>query len=92
MIEVTKQVDELTIERWSFYFMYNKLFLDRYCLMHKESKRERTYKVIGRYNRLSRRDSSIGEIEVPLPEDVKQEAFNKFISEIKVLKWSENGR
>lgn len=88
-MEIIKQVDELTIERWEFSFIGLNLYLNTYSLEKKESKKHRTYKAIKKYDRLWRRDNTITEEEVPFTDEIKQEALNKFMLGIKVLKWSE---
>jgi len=44
------------------------------------------------YNRLSGRDSNMKEEEVIMPEDVIEEARQKLIDTIRILKWSEHRR
>ncbi len=91
-IQIEKQIDDLTIERFRFTTLSNGeaiLYLDSYFLLQKENKRMRNYKVLKRYERLSGRDSTITEDEIPLTAGIKAEAIEEFISKIKVLKWSE---
>jgi hypothetical protein len=88
-MEIEKQIDDLTFERWRFAFIYGTIFLDGYCLLQKESKRQRNFKVLKQYNRIMERSNTIVESEVPFTDELKAEALNQFVSTIKVLKWSE---
>lgn len=88
-MELEKIIDDLTIERWRFLFLDNNIVLDAYYLLQKESKRHRNFQVIKKYDSLSKRYSNIEEIEVPFSEEIKQEALNKFVSKIKVIRRSE---
>lgn len=88
-MEIEKQIDDLTFERWSFTFMYGTIFLDGYCLLQKESKRHKNFRVIKQYDRIMGRNNTIVESEVPFTNELKAEALNQFVSTIKVLKWSE---
>jgi len=88
-MEIEKQIDDLTFERWRFTFMYGTIFLDGYYLLQKENKRKRNFKVLKQYNRIMGRGNTITEIEVPFTDELKAEALNQFVSTIKVLKWSE---
>lgn len=88
-MEIEKQIDELTLERWRFTFMYGTIFLDGYCLLQKESKRHKNFRVLKQYDRIMGRNNTIIESEVPFTDELKAEALNQFVSTIKVLKWSE---
>ena len=88
-MEIEKQIDELTIERWRFSFIDRNIYLESYYVLQKESKRHRNYRTLKKYERLSKRDSNIEEVDVPFTNELKQEALNQFVSKIKVLKWSE---
>lgn len=88
-MELEKIIDDLTIERWAFLFLDNNIVLNAYCLLKKESKKHRNFKVIKIYDSLSNRNSNIEESEVPFSEEIKQEALNKFVSKIKVIRRSE---
>lgn len=88
-MQIEKQIDDLTFERWSFTFMHGAIFLDAYHLLQKENKRKRNFKVIKQYDRIMDRANTITEIEVPFTDELKAEALNQFVSTIKVLKWSE---
>ena len=88
-VKLTKLIDELTIEEYTFYFMDNNiLFLDTYRVAKKE-KRQRFYRTIKSYDRLRERDSTMTEDEVPFPSEIRQEAIDLFTKQIKCLKWSE---
>jgi hypothetical protein len=88
-MEIEKQIDELTLERWRFSFIDRNIYLESYYMLQKESKRHRNYRVLKKYERLSKRDSNTEESDVPFTDAIKQEALNQFVSNIKVLKWSE---
>lgn len=89
MIEIVKQVDDLTVEVWRFIFLDRNLYLNEYRLDQKESKRNRKYTNIKKYDRLYRRDNNVEENDAPLPDWVKNKAHELFTSKIKVLKWNE---
>lgn len=88
-MEIEKQIDELTLERWRFSFIDRNIYLESYYVLQKESKRHRNYRALKKYERLSKRDSNTEESEVPFTDELKAEALNQFVSTIKVLKWSE---
>jgi len=88
-MEIRRNIDELTVEKWSFIFLYGNIFLDSYYLLKKESKKHRRYEILKKYNRIIGRNNTIKEVDIPLPEDVKEEAFNIFTKDIKVMKWTE---
>lgn len=88
-MEIVKQIDDLTIERFKFIDINNNLYLDIYSLEKRESTKHRKYTKIKKYDRLMERVSNMEESDVPLTDDIKDEAFRMFISKIKVLKWSE---
>ena len=88
-MEIEKQIDELTHERWRFSFINRNIYLESYYVLQKESKMHRNYQILKKYERLSKRDSNIEESEVPFTDELKAEALNQFVSTIKVLKWSE---
>jgi len=88
-VTLTKQIDELTIEEYTFHFMDNNiLFLNTYRLAKKE-KRQRFHRTIKSYDRLRERDSTMTEDEVPFTPEIRQEAIDVFTKQIKCLKWSE---
>ena len=84
-----KQIDELTVEEFDFYASGTNLYLDRYLLLKKESKKKKKYSVLKLYSRLNARDSTIKEDQVPFTDEIKAEAIKQFTESIKCLKWSE---
>ena len=88
-MEIEKQIDELTFEKWRFTFIDKAIYLDAYYILQKESKRHRNFRVLKKYERLFDRDSTMTEGEVPFTDEIKTEALNQFVSKIKVIKWSE---
>lgn len=91
-VAVDRIHDDLSAERWLFYFDERNLSLcaDYYYVLKRPSKRH-TWKIHRSYERLGRRNSTTpGRIEQPpLPEDVKIEAVKTFLSGIKVCMWDE---
>lgn len=88
-MEIEKKIDELTIEKWRFCYMYDIIFLDGYELLKKESPRHKKFNIIKQYERIMYKNNNITESEVPLSDELKAEVLNMFMSNIKVLKWSE---
>jgi hypothetical protein len=88
-IEIIKQVEELTFEKWRFYLKDNNIYLDAYFLMSKESKKHRNFKIIKSYERLRERYATMKEDEVPFSDELKSEVLAKYVDTIKVIKWSE---
>ena len=96
MTQITKQIDELTSETYIFSthaMDSNKpiLYLDKYWVSVKESKRHKP-RIVSNYSRLSSRDSSLTEDQVPLTDELKKEAIQLYISNIQVCKWSERNK
>mgnify|MGYP003651315468 FL=1 len=89
MIEIKKKRNAVKIEVWEFCIIDNTLYLDSYVLAEKESTRHRKYNDIKRYERLSSRESTMKEDEVPFNSDIKEEALNKYFDKVKCLRWSE---
>ena len=89
MIQIEKKIDELTFERWTFTWIDKHIYLDGYVVLKKESKAHKKYNVLKRYNRLMGRDNTMLESDVPFTTEIKAEAYDQFVSKIKVLKWSE---
>jgi hypothetical protein len=90
-IIIEREIDELTIERFEFYQTDNKLYLDKYYIMKRESKRKRIYNLVRSklYNRLMERDSTLTEAQVPFTDEIKALAIKQYTDSIKCLKWSE---
>ena len=88
-MEIVKQIDDLTFERWRFTFMYGTIFLDGYCLLQKENKRKKNFKVLKQYDRIMGIGNNITETEVPFTDELKAEVLSQFVYMIKVRKWSE---
>ncbi len=86
---IERYVDELTKEQWGIVFIDMRLYLDSYYLLKRDSTRHKKYHSEKKYERLSGRDSTIKEQEVPFPCNVKQEALDRFTNSIKVMKWGE---
>lgn len=82
--------DELNKVQFTFYFDDYRytLFLNKYLVFKRETKRH-GWKCVSFYDRLNDRNSKIKESEVPLTEEIKQQALNEFFKIITVKKWSE---
>jgi hypothetical protein len=91
-MEIEKQIDDLTFERWRFTWIDKNIYLDGYVLLQKESKRHRNFRVLKQYDRIMGRSNTILESEVPFTDELKTEVLNQFISTIKVLKWSDRNK
>lgn len=76
-------------QEWSFTLINQTLILDRYTQLEKVAGNQRRYETVKHYDRLYKRHNNITEAEIPLPEDVKKEALEQYISQITVKKWSE---
>jgi hypothetical protein len=92
MIEIEKKIDELTIEKWIFRYINENLYLDNYVILQRESNRHKKFKTLKMYDRLMTRHNSIEESEVPFNDELKAEVLNKYMSTIKVIKWSERNK
>ena len=46
MVEIHKQIDELTVEQWNFGLINDTLYLNSYFLLKKESKRHKNFKFL----------------------------------------------
>lgn len=68
-------------QEWSFTLINQTLILDRYS--------QRRYETVKHYDRIYKRNNNITEEAIPLPDDVKKEALEQYISQITVKKWSE---
>lgn len=77
--------DGLLIERWKFYLSGTNLILNTYFKGERKTKRH-SYQPLHSYNRIMSRDSTIKVDDIPLPEDVKQEAIDIIISKLEVKK------
>lgn len=86
-----KTISENKYELWRFIYLFDTIFLDSYAIFERQSKRHK-YRQTKSYSRLNVRYCSIAEKDVPLTDEIKQEAFNEFISKIKVIKWSEKDK
>lgn len=91
MIEVIRQKDNLNREVWEFRLFGqwfsgdNVLILERYKQQERPSTRHRNWRMVTYYERLGR-GSYLKVFEVPLPDDVKQEALENFVKTLKVVR------
>ncbi len=84
-MEITRQLDDNTIAKWEFMFMYYSIVLNEYAVLSRESKRHK-YKVVSQYRRLFSRGNDIQFDDIPLPDDVSAEVLNMVVSKITVIK------
>lgn len=89
-IELNYKTDELTQEQYVFWFDDSRktLWLDQYEIQTRETKRHK-FRTVKQYKRLSSRSDYINvkKEEVPLSDQIKKNAIDKLISEIKVDYW-----
>lgn len=81
---IERQITDLSKEEFRFDFVHGNLILDSYTIYEKATLRS-NYKPTKFYNKISERDSTIKECEVPLTAEIRKQAFEKFISTIQVL-------
>lgn len=88
-MDVKKQIDELTIEQWTFYINGYNIYLDTYSLLKRKSIKHRKYNVVKHYSRLFKRDSTIDEKDIILSDSFKKEILEEYNKKLRVIKWSE---
>ncbi|MBW4460465.1 MAG: hypothetical protein KME47_09520 [Nodosilinea sp. WJT8-NPBG4] len=76
----------LSLVEYRFYLMDTILYLDDYTEYNRPSKRH-SFKSVKSYARLDKRRSTIDVSEVPLTEEIKQDALNAYISKLQVKLW-----
>lgn len=87
-ITILDEENPLKGEFFRFTAFETVLVLEEYLQFERPTKRHKP--VIGKvYSRLDTRKSTMRENEVVIPDDVRQQASEKFISMIKICKWSE---
>ena len=98
-LTVTRQVDELTNDVWTFCFFDDRLMLvlNGYSRVVRASTRAKKYVPVGpQYARISsdlrdiQRSLRMTEEEVPFPDDVKEEALKVLISQLRVGLWNKD--
>lgn len=85
--------DGLRKTKWSFMLFDSNdkltFVLNSYYKFSKASKRNSKWNIDIRYERISGRDNTIAETEVPMPDFIHQE-INEFVqSRVQIKKWSE---
>lgn len=85
---IALQKDELTKEVFNFRFIESNIILETYTIWAKATKRS-SEKVVNFYNKANTRDSTILECNVPLTPEIREQAFQQFVSKVKVLTWAE---
>lgn len=84
-VTVTRPRTPLEREVWGFTLLDLQIVLDSYVVEVRASKRHRF--VPGPcYGRLNRRDSFLALADVPLPDDVAEEAHQQIITQIRVVR------
>lgn len=97
MIEVIRQKDDLNREVWEFLVFQRNVgsnvlvMLNRYTEEYRKTKRHKWICDM-MYYRMDRRVSFLKVDQVWLPDDVRQEALEKFIETVKVVKEDETKR
>jgi hypothetical protein len=86
---ITKQIDELTKEEFSFWENGNILIFDSYHLFSRENTRKRTWNKVKVWERLSGRNTNMLFEYVPLTEEIRQEVLQEYIKTLKVMTWVE---
>lgn len=87
---VTKLLDEdLTRLTYGFSLMGSDLILDSYSRETRLTKRHK-FTIDYYYDRTNPRSSNLTEDQVELPEDIRKEALDYYISKLAVYKWSES--
>lgn len=90
-IDVIRESDDkMRRQVWRFWYFDNRhaLVLDTYSMQSRDSLRKK-FKVDSIYNRIDRRDSTINEGAVDMPADVVKEALDKFVTALRIARWSE---
>ena len=88
----THSLDDLTLVTWDFWVYDTNLVLDSYTVEKRQTTRH-GYKTEAAYNRLPSgailMSKKLTEAEVPLTDEVREEALAKFIATLRVVRWSE---
>jgi len=90
-MQVERKIDDLNRLTWGFMMIDKNIVLSTYSVWNRETKRH-GWKIVDAYSSHNRRGSSFQEIDVPLPEDVKEEALNLYVSMLRVCKFSDRIR
>lgn len=85
-VEILKDINDLEQECFRFSFSERDciLILDNYIKANRESKKHK-FKPILKYDRMMKSVCTIKDFEIPLTEEIRAQAFNKFISRIRVM-------
>lgn len=87
MIHVEKKSDDgLTVETWRFCLIGNHLVLDDYAKVVRPTRRHKGT-ATGHYNRLSARESTMTEADVPWSPELAEEALRLYTATIRVGRW-----
>jgi hypothetical protein len=85
-VEVIREADnKLFRESWRLTQIDNYLSLAQYLIERRNTLRHK-YQIEKSYNFTDHRNNTISLIEVPFPDDVKQEAIDLLVKQIKVVK------
>jgi len=83
--------DKLTGKKWGFILFENSLVFDSYMEFERKTPRSKEITTI-QYQRIKMGNfngKELSEEEAPFPDDIKQEALQKLIDQLKVVTWSE---
>jgi len=83
------KIDDLNKEVYRFWENGTHLVLDSYNLLNRENKRKQKWTYLKTYERLSDKQSTLSENEVPLTDEVKELILDEYIKLLSVKTWSE---
>lgn len=83
------KIDDLNKEVYKFWENSTDLILDSYSLLSRENKRKQKWSYLKTYERVSSRQSTISEDEVPLTREIKKMVLDEYIKLLSVKTWSE---
>ncbi len=90
--EITRPISALSREVWRFCTLDNALVVESYRVEARASHRHQTFKAEKAYQRLSynfdnKAQTRLAQDEVPLPDDVVEEARREFVSRVRIGFW-----
>ena len=88
---VERKLDDFNRLTWGFIMIDKNIVVSTYSVWARQTKRH-GWKIVNSYRSHDRRHSSLQENDVPLPEDVKQEALDLYVSMLRVCKFSDRIR
>lgn len=88
-LELKKVISDNTYDEYEFYISDNIIYLDEYRRKTIKEGSKRTYIVTKLYDRITTRNNTITENDIPFDDDIRKEAVEKYCSTIVCKKWSE---